>query len=769
MRKILKEKKGFTVTEVIFVAAISLMVIAAILSVWVFTYKTWAGENERTNLRIDVIKALETIKNDLRLSSLTYISFYPQDTEPYTAVSIPVADRDVNGLFTLDNSGKIDWDKTIIYHLVSTGGSKYTLRRTVFDPRDNTMNDTQRYSQMANVVSAGTGGGGSSTDMDFLENVDVFTISSLAPVIDFYCDSSTEVKENQVVFGWARLTPGDHTIRLEVTGKNSLSSGYNLGVDNLRIEPSGSVREMEYYNSAYAPGGAFTVSGGTATRIHDYLWNNDNYLKFSAGGTGSYIEINDYYDLWRESAFNNAALNNTERIEEETHVGLDIPEDSEEGEITWFSDASTGDALQDGADGYANPLDPTSAPVVPYVIRIFIDHSYLDIDPDEISDKVDLIRVKFKTTLAGTLRIERAYITRRSNGAAAAVYDGDINETTGGKTIEEYHKHQELFFKDNTLDFDGDGSTTDIVKGITISPAVSSTGEVWSEWTAFPLVVRDAANSDVDYFITLYISNIAEADCKYWQSSSAVQSYYLSGNDYNSAQLFNAVGTPSWSTAYPLVNSSNDVFIIANIDTWRKTGSVESQVFDTTLTSPAYNQIQWSENRPSKTDIKFKARSSGSAYMTGALDWDVISASGSNPGSLSIGSGRYVQFLGELSAEPYWQCSASSYGYDEYITDQISHPLQPYDFPEISGDPYVTVMSSPWVDDVQIDWPGADRICTLTADIAKKDDFGQAKVTVDGSDLVKVLSVHVTVSKDIDGRSIEEDNYIEVEPRNTGK
>jgi len=748
MWKLLKQKKGFTLAEVVFVAVISIMVVGAILSIWVFTYQTWAGERERTYLRIDMVKALETIKNDLRLSSLTHTSFYPSGGAPYSAISLPVAKLDSNGFFTLNVNGKIDWDKTVIYHLYPAGEGKYTLRRTVFEPRDNTKTDIQRYAQMAAVVSSGSGG--TSTDMNFLENVDVFDISSLAPVIDFYDESPSPVKENQVVFGWARLSPGNHTIRLEVTGKNTASNGYSLGVDNIRIEPAGSIREMEYYNSSFAPSGSFTVSGGTAGRICDALWNNDNYIEFAAGGAGSYIESTDNYDLWRESAFNSAALNNTKRVEEEVRVGLDVPEGEEQGEITWFADAATGDAAQDGHDGYVNPANPSLMPLTPVVIRTVINHSYLDIDPDEAGDQVDMIRVLFKTASVGRLKIEKAYITRKNNDAGRQDYDGLENEDPSDKTIQEYHRHQQLFFKD--------AGTGDIVPDVVISSAAPQNGAVWSEWTAFPLVVKDENDLDTDYFISFYVSDMIQADCSYWQSAAA-QTYYLTGEEN---EIENAAGTPVWDGIYvPLV--SNDVFVTASIDTGKKTGQIESQVFDTALTAPSYHELSWSENRPEMTNIEAKARSSDSAYMSGAFDWDAITPNGANPQGLSIGSGRYVQFLMSLSAEPYWENSGNILSYADYVTAQIA--LEAHEFPES----YVTKVSSPWVDDLTIDWPGDDRICTITADIAKKNNYGQAKITIDGTDLVKVLSVHIGVSKDLRGRVISEENYVEIEPRNTGK
>ncbi|MFH1309656.1 MAG: prepilin-type N-terminal cleavage/methylation domain-containing protein, partial [Candidatus Omnitrophota bacterium] len=553
MWKLFRGKKGFTLVEVMFVAVIGFVIIASILSVWVFACRTWTGETERTNLRIGMVKALETIKNDLRLSSVPHISYYPAGAEKYTAFSIPVASLDANGFFTLNVSGTIDWDKTVIYHLFPAGGSKYTLRRTVFDPRDNTMTSAQRYTQLANVVSAGDGSSlGGSTDMEFLENVDLFTISSLAPSVDFYDPSSYAVKENQVMFGWVKLGSGSHTIRLEITGKNSLSSGYDLGVDNIRIEPCGSVREVECANSGVFPG-VFNVSGGTANNIFGSFWNNNGFVELTGAGVGSYMEITDSYDLWRESAFNGVSFNNTERVEDEFRIGLDVPEDQEQGATAWFVAGAIGDPVQEGTSGFVNPVNPAVAPSQPIVVRTLIDNSHVTIDPDVPGDQVDMIRVNFKTATFGNLKIDKAYITRKSNSATAQSYDGVANDDPTSKTIQEYHCHQQLFFKDTIADFDNDGNTNDIVEGVIISPSAPQKGEAWSEWTAFPLIVREPAGMGaVDYFITFYVSDLTQAACSYWQGG-ATNSYYLT-----SPGIGNAAGTPVWGGVYTPA-MSNDV------------------------------------------------------------------------------------------------------------------------------------------------------------------------------------------------------------------
>jgi len=235
---------------------------------------------------------------------------------------------------------------------------------------------------------------------------------------------------------------------------------------------------------------------------------------------------------------------------------------------------------------------------------------------------------------------------------------------------------------------------------------------------------------------------------------SNVRTYYILGNDSTKA------GSPDWSAEVPI--ESSDIFSVANISIEQASGSVESQVFDTSLASPGFSGITWSENSPTGTDVTVKARTDTLNDMIGAADWDTIA-------DLNISGGeRYVQFLAELSSDLYWESTGGTFTYEAYIQDQVNnYPV--YGFPESGGDPYVTKLDSCWIDDVEIQWPGNERICTITGYVAKKNSFGQAKVLIDGEELTKILSVHLSVSMTAGGKNIAEENYIEVEPRNTGK
>ncbi|HPS20745.1 MAG TPA: prepilin-type N-terminal cleavage/methylation domain-containing protein [Candidatus Omnitrophota bacterium] len=740
----IKNKKGFTLTEVMFAAVISAVVIGVVVSTWLYTYKTWSVQSEKTHLRVGLMETLETIKNDIRLSSLTYMAFYPSATQPHVAISLPTAEKDSDGFFTVDSNGEIVWDNTVIYHLFTETDNTVSLRRTVI-PRDNSLTEEERYDELSDVViTGGSETTGSNTEI-LLAGVSTFEVSSLAPVIEFYADSTIAQRVGKIVFGWIKLSSGEHTVKFEVTGRNDDSTGYDIGLDKIMIEPSGSGRDMEYYASSYAPSGALTVNDGTCSRVHGSVWTNCNYLLLSADTIGSYLEINDDYDLWRESAFETVTLNNANKIDEEVMVALDAPEDDEQGDTIWDANTEAGDSQQEGRDGVFETLESTSG-ITSLTIRTVVRSNNIAMATSLASGDYVLVRTNFKASTSTPVTISRAYITAR-NGTSG--FDGLANQAPASLAVEEYHRHQQLFFYDSTLGV--------VSEGITV-PAGT---EAWSLWTAFP--VRNTS----DYLISFYIADATGLVCKYWGGDdTTIRSYYLAG-DYPYA-----AGIPDWTTsAYvPETNvlGSYNVYICASVDSWFAKGEVESNIFDTTLENPSYGSIKWSESLPTGkiTDVVLKARSSDDEQMTGATAWDSITGTSVSGDTLSIGTGRYVQFKGYLSAAPYWYNTTSDLSYKDYVTAQVA--LDAYQFPA-TGDFMRTALPVPKLDDVEIDWPGSERICTITGYIARKNDYGQAKLTIDGQDLVRVLGVKVGLTENIQGREIVEQNIVEMEPRNTGK
>ncbi|MDP8298954.1 MAG: hypothetical protein P9L88_03540 [Candidatus Tantalella remota] len=778
MRNILRDKKGFTLTEIMFVAVISVLVIGTVMSAWIFTNKIWSKEGYRTSLRIDLLKAMETMKDDIRLSSGTYMSFYPAASAVYTSFSLPLADTDANGFYTLDSNDEIIWDKTVVYHIIETSRKHrkvYTLRRSVVDSWNPSWNDSDRYDQLERIID-GTVSGDYTEDFA-AETLDLLEITSASKLIDFYTDSSTPVKVEGVVLGYAEMGAGDHTITFTVKSKNADSFGYAFGIDSIEIEPSGSPRDVEYYNSSFASNGMLDSSGEVITIINDSVWRNGNYLEYDATIDKEYIEFTDYYDLWRDSAFTDASPDNVTTMGNDLYAKLELPEDREamaKEEIVWdaFVQAGTSDEYGDDVDllflGY------------PITFRTLVTHENIDTEGLEEGDRVrgDLIRVNFRSSSVNPLKIEAAYITRR-DGASVNKYDGVPNLATSGNDIDEYHRHQQLFFKD-VYDDDGDSDTDENLP----QAWIRENSEVWSEWVAFPLVLEDSVGAVFDYFITFHIPDLGSVSfppgfssfdplkkaCKGWINITdiGVDSYYLTQSTYTT-ELEEMAGTPVWTGVYTAVRPCWwGVYVSAEVDVWKKKGIMESSVFDTKKTAPAYNEVKWSEVSPSGTEVYLKARSSGNEDMVGATAWSSIFGSASNPATLSIGSGQYVQYMAELTTDPYWYWSAGTLMYADYVDEQESG-ANPYDFPTRSGEYLITGVYSAWIDDVEIDWAGSTQICAIKADIAQKDDYGQVSVRVDGDDVVKVLTVNLDLSKEFHGTSLTENATFEMEPRNTEK
>jgi hypothetical protein len=439
-----------------------------------------------------------------------------------------------------------------------------------------------------------------------------------------------------------------------------------------------------------------------------------------------------------------------------------MPEDRDVGRehIVWQPYSQTADSNTEGRDG--------NMAGYPETIRTIIPNAYIDYGGD-------MVRVKFKAPSTNPYAIATAYITRR-NGTSGS--NGVPNQSTVGLEIDEFHRHQQLFFTD-TYDMDSDLDTTDTVPYVFIPAG----GEAWSEWVEFPIVLTDTFGTDLDYFVTFCVPDLAtitwptgwtfdplQNDLRYWlDSGGTTHSYYIDvGGVITYNNLLIAAGTPDWSTGGYTINTFNGIAAVRAIDVWSKTGTIESDIFDTMKDDPVYNEVKWSEVAPSGTEVLMKVRSSDDQFMSGASTWDSISGSTSNPASLSVGTGRYVQFFSELSSEPFWEGPTTTLSIADYVDTQLGLGAD-YLFPQDTGEYMTTGVYSTWIDDVEIDWPGHERICVISGYIARDTNYGQCKVIIDGQDIVKTLDVYIKFSTDVQGRIVTEEGSVEVEPRNTGR
>ena len=129
-------KKGFTLVETMIALSIMSLAVAAAMGLWIlFMYKTHRV-NAQVELDMDVRSVIERFRTEVRNTARETIVFYPEQREPYEAVSFALAaDDDGDGLMDMDAVGSnILWRQTVVYHVWNH--SPYQMRRTVFFNRN---------------------------------------------------------------------------------------------------------------------------------------------------------------------------------------------------------------------------------------------------------------------------------------------------------------------------------------------------------------------------------------------------------------------------------------------------------------------------------------------------------------------------------------------------------------------------------------------------------------------------------------------------------
>jgi prepilin-type N-terminal cleavage/methylation domain-containing protein len=586
---------GFSLVEVLVALSISGLFLATLTGAWYFSTKSFKEENLRGRLRFDLHKAMERIKEDVRMTNGNNLVFYPSSASTYTALSVPKATANGSGFYTLSSSA-VSWDKTVIYHLYDNGGTQ-ELRRSVFGSYLSTT--AARQSQLDALVLAGSD---ASASMTVLASGDEVTleITPTSPTFDGY-NSSLDLSEN-TSFGSVYMTAGNHLVRFIVAGKNDSSSGYQMGFDQLSLNPSGGGHEAE----------ALTVnatSGGSASDEdmspygNDGLWYGNYQKAFSSAAAGNYVEFQIYYDNWLESNFSDVTHSYTEVYGTEPAVRVASREDQTLLPV-WKADLQTGADAADNASFQDN------------TVRNIISASSL-------TGGGQMVRFKFTASEAsGPLTIHEAHFGARS---VANPYD------FSGST-------SQLYFGNATIgpgDSDGTGATGSTGS---ISITIPQGHYVWSNWMSWTV----SSPSSTDYLLSMVIENdAASGNEAEWDGGGAVQSYVLSGG---------AIPTGSWSAEGYASDAS--IHALAEIAAWTSTGTVTSQIYDTHMTSPSFGTLTWSTNG-SGTYI-FKVRSSADSDMTGATAWSAVSTHSSSPAALGVAGARYVQWQATLdTASPY--------------------------------------------------------------------------------------------------------------------
>ncbi|MFH1594144.1 MAG: hypothetical protein ABID09_05570 [Candidatus Omnitrophota bacterium] len=614
-------QKGLGLIELIIALLLGSILVGVVMSMWAFAYKNWSLERIRSKMRVELESGMERIKDEVRLSNNNYMSFYPSGATEYTAVSFPLPTRNAQGFLTLDVDGNILWDRSVIYHMYENPSSSgnFELRRTEFTSNNAYLiNDTLRDTQLSSVVTIGNGsaalnsGNASVADIVF-DNCEEFLVRPKTQLFDGY--NTTTTRSGNILFGSVRLDPayagGYHDLKFEVVGTSA--AGYGMGIDTISITPSGCAREVEFYDPLSSP---HSHSGGTSSKEYQSGWSGNNYLEYSSGAVGDYVNLRLYYDVWLESNFHNSVRTNTLLTGDDLEVKLQTPKQG--GGVCW-------QAVTEAGVSRANVTIP--APSGNGVsIRNILSSANLE-------KAGNMTRIRF-SDFYHNLSVKEAYITERlsdDDGTGAAV---------------------QLYFSDGELSL---GSTEPDTYGLQIgndsglanaSCNITAGYYSWSNWANFTV------DTTKDYLLTAYVDNgiacATSVNFTVWVGAET-NSYYAENN---------SASTVVWTGS----TATNNTSFVELADSWQSYGTVTGATYDTGLSDPAYSNISWTETLPAGTDIILKTRSSDDANMSGASAWSSISGSGTNPHSISsIGTGRYVEFQANLSVSPPYTCVESDY------------------------------------------------------------------------------------------------------------
>jgi len=571
------------------------MFLSSVMGAWFFSSKTFQQENVKARLRYDLQKAMEWMKEDIRLTNGSNILFYPAGTSDYTAISIPKATPNANGFYTL-SSNLISWDSTVIYHLY-TNGDSVELRRTVFDTY--LSSSAARQSQLDAVVAAGGNNNASTRALASADDIS-FDITPTSPSFDGYA-SSLSLSEN-TSFGSKQMTAGNHTVRFTVEEKNALSSGYRMGFDQLAFTPSGSGQEAEGLTISGSSGAASIVEDMTSFGDNG-LWHGNHQVEYQSAAADAYIEYQIYYDRWLESNFSDVTHSYTEVYGDDPAVRISSRE-NQTLLSAWKADFQTGGSEADNTGFH----DKT--------IRNIISAS-------AISGGGQMVRFKFLASAAsGSLVIQEAHFGPRDTtnpfdfaSAPTQLYFGNPAVASG--------------------ESDGTGATgSSGSAGITIPQG----SYVWSNWVE----VSVASPSSSDYLVSVVIDPTAgNGNDTLWDAGSGTSSYILDGTS-----------TPTGTWAAALYSTNTALHALSDMAVWSSTGTVTSQIHDTKMASPVFGNLTWDTN--GSGSYTFRVRSSANEDMSGATAWAAATTYGSSPSALATASARYVQWQATLTAaSPY--------------------------------------------------------------------------------------------------------------------
>ncbi len=562
---------GFTLVEALIATIITAMVVGGTLSTLVYGIRAWRAEAVKNEINMDLERAMERIRQDLRLSSvgIGLMAFYPANAAQYSAISFPMSAADTNtGLLTRETDGRIRWTHTVVYHVQP--GTPDQLRRTVFSPRKTNASPEELFSQLQNVVQ-GTNlclTGESVTEQIIFRNLVTLSIRPPEMVFDGY--SPAYAKARTVNWGSVVLSNGPHNLTFTVEDKNTNSLGYFIGIDSFSLSPSASRREGEiylplkshppYWGSSYY---VYSYTGPSGPGAQDMSaqgagWSGNCQFTGRGAAVSNSITFVVQNDLWCDANFDNPpgmlASNVSRKIDDVFSVAdpfiPDIVISMDKG-TNWTAEGCTDTEL----GSYSLPATP------PAIVNVI----YGGTNPAaSITMNGEWVRVLFAAGTNGNLFIKNAKISRQSDGTNAVV------GTTSSLTFPP-----------------SSSSSIKILSGQT----------AWSEWV--PGYVIDRENT-----------------------------YLVSYELQTDADVFNNARARANSTT-PFMSSLGGVEtnVLAGVGMlevrYPSRGLYRSGIFDTRLANPSYRELKWThlESLGEGADIDVRVRSGNQPDLSDSGGW----------------------------------------------------------------------------------------------------------------------------------------------------
>ena len=601
-----------TLPEIAIAATVTALIFAALLPLTMFTVRSVDEARTAAYLEQQMLLAKERIKKDLATTSRSMVVMYPTPDEGARGVSMPVLQRpdDVSSL-PLDSTGGIAWNRTVVYHVFDNPATgKQELRRTFFDPRDNSLTPEQRLDQLEATVFSGDGshelyGESHGATRVLAEHLSSYIIDAGLANVDTY-DSAAG--RNLYQLGTWVLQPGTNDFLFKIVGKNFQSSGYDVNLDLLAVSSTGTALEAE---SLYPP----ILSGGgvakTQTMADRAFWSNNRGLYFDATGADDFMTLSVYNDLWLDSTFvEGEATTNQSEVLFDPILGENV--------LRMAGDRTSWEARVQAQDEVP---ESSSAEYAGGTARVIISNVD-EVTGGNLGYSGNAGRIRFRAMSGQTVDITEAWIMERTTG-----FSGD--STT---------KHR-LTFKDaaaaETSGVYNDGDSI-AFSGMTVE----------SDLVSLPL------STEKDYLVSFrFGDNTTSTSVPEWKHPSGViQTGFVVGDDIGAA------GTADWcSLAGKTIAELDHIPSLDSIYvTYPVKATYTSAILDTKLSAPPYETVNWEGAMPVGTEIRLKIRSGSAADLSGAPDWSSLPeiTRAELPKSISGLAGRYVQWQAILLSEP---------------------------------------------------------------------------------------------------------------------